>query len=477
MKKALSLGLPLLSLFAIGIAGCEDTSSNPATPPTQAEGGFGVDGGGGGGDADAPVPSKCPEPTGAPVEHNKDINADETWAAGLHDVTFDISVRKNATLTIAPCAVVRTVAARGFQVGSFNAGDGGKMVAKGQADLPIVFQGKDGARWTSLQVNSQGVVDLAHVTIKDAGSTSSRGGAALHLVADGTKPLQPLATVDHVTLEGALKYGAVLEAHAGFTAASRDLIVKGSGDMAMRVGGVAVSTIPTGSYTGNTNDAFRFTASAFVDYIDADTTVHDRGIPYVLGGEGQFPELSVNGKDGTAPLLTIEAGVVLKFSKQASGSSGLFVERASTTVAARGAIRAVGTATKPIVFTSNETTPAPGDWVGISLRGVPDPRTRIDFARIEYAGANTGTQGFSCGTPLRPDPLSNEAAIAIYGEPSSAFVTNTVILKSAANGIERAWTGAVLDFLASNTFTDITYCRQTFPKPTAGACADPAPCD
>ena len=56
-------------------------------------------------------------------------------------------------------------------------------------------------------------------------------------------------------------------------------------------------------------------------------------------------------------------------------------------------------------------------------------------------------------------------------------MTNTVILKSAANGIERAWTGAVLDFLASNTFTDITYCRQTFPKPTAGACADPAPCD
>jgi hypothetical protein len=185
----------------------------------------------------------------------------------------------------------------------------------------------------------------------------------------------------------------------------------------------------------------------------------------------------VNGPDGTAPLLTIEAGVVLKFSKQASGNNGLFVERASTTVAARGAIRAIGTAAKPVVFTSNEATPAPGDWVGISLRGIPDPRTRIDFARVEYAGGNTGSQGFSCGTPVSPAPLSNEAAIAIYGEPSSAFVTNTVIAKSAANGIERAWTGGVFDFLGSNTFTDVTYCRQTFPKPNVGACPDPAPCD
>ena len=471
MKKALSLGLPLWLLLAIGIAACEDSSNNRMTPAAQVD-----SGGGGDGDTDALVVAKCPEPTGAPVVHNKDINADETWAAGLHDVTFDISVRKNATLTVAPCAVIRTIAARGFQVGSFNAGDGGKIVAKGDPDRPIVFQGKDGARWTSLQINSQGTADLAHVTIKDAGSTSSRGGAALHLVGDGTKPLQELATVDHVTLEGALKYGAVLEARGGFTAASRDLVAKGCG-MPMRVGGVAVSTIPTGSYTGNTDDAFRFNASAFVDYIDADTTLRDRGIPYVVGGEGQFPELSVNGKDGTAPLLTIEPGVVLKFSKQASGNNGLFVERASTTVAARGGIRAIGTAAKPIVFTSNEATPAAGDWVGIVLRGIPDPRTKIDFARVEYAGGDTGTRGFSCGTPPSPDPVSNEAAIAIFGEPSSVFVTNTLILKSAANGVERAWTGAVVDFVTPNKFTDVAYCRQTFPKPKTGACPDPAPCD
>src|SRR4051812_22423429 len=79
MKKALSLGLPLLSLLVIGIAACDDTPSNPGTP--SADGGFSLDldgGGGGGGDTgtDPPVTSKCPEPTGAPVVHGTDIYAD-----------------------------------------------------------------------------------------------------------------------------------------------------------------------------------------------------------------------------------------------------------------------------------------------------------------------------------------------------------------------------------------------------------------
>jgi hypothetical protein len=96
---------------------------------------------------------------------------------------------------------------------------------------------------------------------------------------------------------------------------------------------------------------------------------------------------------------------------------------------------------------------------------------------VEYAGGDTGTRGFSCGTVPSADPPSNEAAIAIFGLPASAFVTNTTIVKSAANGIERAWTGGVVDFLPTNTFTDVAFCRQTYPRPAAGSCPDPAPCD
>ncbi|HVH44587.1 MAG TPA: hypothetical protein VM925_19670, partial [Labilithrix sp.] len=187
-----------------------------------------------------------------------------------------------------------------------------------------------------------------------------------------------------------------------------------------------------------------------------------------------FNEMSVQGANGTAPILTIEAGVVMKFGKV---TSGLFIERASTTNPARGALRVLGTAAKPVVFTSNEATPAAGDWTGIHFRGVPNPQSKIDFARVEYAGADTGTRGFSCGTPPSSDPGSNEAAIAIFGQPSSAFVTNTVISHSAANGIERAWDGTVVDFVATNTFTNVAFCKQTYPRDPGGSCPVPAPCD
>lgn len=476
MKRVLTLASPVLTAIVL-LAACEDSSSSNSPPPDGGD--FDVSlhdaqTGDGSTDDGGPVPSRCPVPTGAPIPHNKNIEVDETWGAGLHELTFDVGVRKNATLTIEPCAVIRVVASRGLYVGTVNEGDGGKIVALGKADLPILIEGKDGARWTSLLVNPKGTVNLAYVTLRNTGERASRGGAGLHVVGDGTKPMQELATVDHVTIEDSLKYGVVLEARAGFTAASRDLVVKGAGDMALRVSAASIGTIPTGTYTGNTNNAIRI----YSEVIESDVTLRDRGVPYVIGGDGQFSELSVMGKEGTAPVLTIEAGVVMKFIKPTSGGSGLFVDRFTGTTPARGVLRALGTAAKPIVFTSNEATPAAGDWTGIHFRMVPLAQNKIDHARIEYAGADTGVRNFSCGTPPSPDPSSNEAAIAILGQPPSGFsITNTVIANSAANAIERGWSGTPVDFLATNTFTGIAYCRQTFPRPIAAACPDPAPCD
>jgi hypothetical protein len=77
---------------------------------------------------------------------------------------------------------------------------------------------------------------------------------------------------------------------------------------------------------------------------------------------------------------------------------------------------------------------------------------------------------------VSPDPGSNEAAIAIFGQPASAFVTNTLISKSAANGIERAWTGAPVDLEPSNMFSEVRWCKQTYPRPEMGICPDPPPC-
>lgn len=479
--KLTSICLATMTLGTLAtLIGCETDSTSDGAPVGQAAfdaGGSGGDGGGGGDGADvdggAPV-ARCATPSGAAVAHDKTIDADETWAAGFHEVTFDVAIRKNATLTLAPCAVVRIVAGRGISVGSGNPGDGGKIIAQGSAEQPIVIEGKDGARWNNLLVTANGRADLAYTTFKNGGGPYARAGGTLHLYGDQYQPIQPLAKIDHVTIEGSGKYGAVLEGRGAFAEGSQELVVLGSGDMALRVTAPAVGTVPTGKYTGNATDAIRLLGSGSYDIIDADVTIHDRGVPYVVGGDGAFNEMSVQGVDGTAPVLTIEAGVTLKFGKS---SSGLFIDRASTPNPARGVLRALGTAARPVVFTSNEPSPAAGDWTGIHFRGVPNAQSKIDHARVEFAGADTGTSGFSCGTPPSPNPVSNEAAIAIFGKPTSALVTNTVIFQSAANGIERAWTGDAVDHLATNTFTNVAWCKQTYPRPTTGSCPAPAPCD
>lgn len=422
------------------------------------------------GPTDGGIVNRCPAPPPGIKTHTGNITADETWGPGYHNVDFDVSIRSGATLTIEPCAIVRVIGSRGLNVG-FSTSDKGNLVAKGLADKPILFEGQSG-KWGGILVNPPGKADLAYVVIKDGGDpAASRGGGALHLLGDGTQPLQEIATVDHVTIQGAPKYGVILETKAGFASTSRDLVIEGSGNTPMRVSTAAMGTIPTGKYTGNAIDGIRL----YSDLIVADVTMHDRGVPYVPGGDGQFPEISVVGTTTTVAMLTIEAGVTIKFSKHAS--SGLHIQRSSTDAPSTGALQVLGTADKPVVFTSNEAAPAPGDWLGIMLRGVPDPRTKINFARVEFAGGDTGTRNFSCGTPPSADPSSNEAAIQIYGQPTSPFVTNTIMTKSAANGIERGWQGTPVDFLATNTFDGIQYCRQTFPRPASGPCPDPIPCD
>ncbi|SFV56731.1 Fibronectin type III domain protein [hydrothermal vent metagenome] len=71
-------------------------------------------------------------------------------------------------------------------------------------------------------------------------------------------------------------------------------------------------------------------------------------------------------------LLTIKAGSTLKFT-----SSGY--------ISVKGALKAVGTATNPIIFTG--TTESAGHWQGIQFDNAVDDRNELDNVIIEYAGS------------------------------------------------------------------------------------------
>ncbi len=431
---------------------CEDSTAD--TPPPSPI----PDGGG----TDAEVPSTCPPVTGSGTKHEAGPTADETWtaAASPHLIETTLSIAAGRTITIEPCAVVRLSGAGGMIVE-------GKLVALGTADKRIVVERAEAsASWRSIETRQGAEVRLAYVDI-DGGGKDVPG--ALDVRGDQETATQPILFVDHVTVKGSASVGVNLREGGGFASGSNALTVTGSSTFPVSIWGRAAGTLPTGTFTGNGTDEILLPAVGGRDDVREDATFANRGVPYRVGATSGNGVLRA-GASGSVPLLTIEAGVTMRFAK---GARFLI---AATNGVAEGALSVAGTAASPVVFTSAEATPAAGDWVGLVLEGAADARTKITHAKISYAGASSQVSSFGCPSPNAAS-FANDAAIVIAGaQPPSAFVTNTGIADSAGEGIVRGWTGDEIDFLATNTFSNIARCNQTFPKPTAGVCPDPAPC-
>jgi hypothetical protein len=398
--------------------------------------------------------------------HYDSITADETWGAGVHVVAGDIRV--HATLTIAPCAVVRLRSELGIQVDS-----DGTLIAEGTASQPIRFdRDAPDQPWGQLLVYL-GQARLAYLTLEGGGQTSNDpNSAALWIRDDGTAHDQrTLVRVAHVTIHNAIKFGLRVEDNALFTADSTDLVITSSGQFPVLAAPSSVASLPPGQYTGNAIDEILVPEGAF----ESDATLSDRGVPYHIGMPGnRNTSLRVSRMTGPVPLLTIGPGVVLRFEPAAN----MEVEHFTSDSPASGALRVEGTADRPVVFTSAAATPAAGDWGGLWFSSVLDPRDSIDHARVEYAGGETGTENFSCDNPAAPANLanSNRAAIMVRGRPPGAFITNTTLVDSAADGIERGWAGDPIDFAAGNEFVRIAWCEQSYPRPSMGSCPNPVPC-
>lgn len=119
-------------------------------------------------------------------------------------------------------------------------------------------------------------------------------------------------------------------------------------------------------------------------------------------------------------VLTIEAGTTIK-AKTANIAGGF--QKVNLVIEATGKINAIGSATQPIVFTSDKATPAPGDWQGISINGTaanPDQGT-LRYVRIEYGG--------------RKQTGEKEVAFRISGVSSPTKIEFIQVYKSEDEGI------------------------------------------
>ncbi len=138
--------------------------------------------------------------------------------------------------------------------------------------------------------------------------------------------------------------------------------------------------------------------------ISASTTWSLANSPYVVSGD-----VSVQGP--ASPILTMEAGVTVKFN-----SGGRLIVGKT----AAGRLLAVGTASRPILFTANTSAPSAGYWHGIVFYGQAVSSSRIAYATVEYGGYAGGVNGTFGG-------------ILVSG--SSPTLQNITVRNSAVAGI------------------------------------------
>lgn len=434
----------LLSCCFVAIAACSAGSGNP-------------DGG-----------NACPAPTGAGTNHGDTISADETWtaAASPHIVTSAVKVATGATLTIEPCAVVKLKSGAGIEVD-------GHLTANGTATQPITFDAADATQpWNSLRVFGPGTLTLAYATVNGGGSDTTNSYGLIEARGDQTAAAQPILKVDHVTVTGAAAYGVSLRSGGAFTADSQALTISGAKTAPLRIVPRLASNIPSGSYTGNMLDAIVVETEAYGDITLEDVTFHERGVPYVIGLDKTAGDLVV-GTGSTLTTLTVEAGAVLKFKKP---SGALHVDSGSSAQPAHGALVARGTAAKPVVFTSAAATPAAGDWLGIAFGNQPDSHDALDHVEIRYAGGPSQANSFHCMPPTGALSQNEDAALTVYGQPASAFLTNSLIADSAALGVNLAYHGTFVDFTPTNTFTGVASCKVSTPRASDGSCPSTVMC-
>ena len=405
----------------------------------------------------------CGDPNGTVVTHSSNISVSETWAgAGVtHRVPTNISITGSAVVTIEPCAIV----ALGPGV-SITVRDTARLRSAGTSATTFVVFRRDNPSlaWGTLRgYHATTVIDLNWTRLQGGGAFGGLNNPTIAVAGVGYgSPLKRALRTIQVVIESSQGIGVYLDANAAFTADSKVLQITGSGGRPVHTTMMALGSLPTGQYQGNGIDEILIhgpNANVFKNMAVKNLGVPVR-IPFASMHIGPMPPSTLPVK------LTLRPGVVFKFPR-VGGQPGALVTFGTNGNAPNnrvGILYAVGTATKRIVFTSGEATPAPGDWKGIWLNTANG--SKLTYVDIAYAGAANGIQSNNC----RPEGTEDQAALLVgsFSDqyiPPSTLMTNSRIINSAYYGINAMWqagTHNAPDLTPTNTFTNIGSCRQTF---------------
>lgn len=308
----------------------------------------------------------------------------------------------NSVFTIQPGVVIK------FQPGTdLSVEDSGILISSGTPEQPIIFTGEEAipGYWEGIEVYSSLANILANTVIEYAGSEGGYGEAGIYF-----NTYEGAATLSNVLLQFNERDGFAV---GHDTSVTMDGITSvGNG----RSGRVSISELNSiaknGLYTGNSDDRILLLGAT----IDSPQTLKRVDVGYRLGSAGGT--VSVKSDFTIEPGVTIEMGANQGFRVDSDGS-----------------LSAIGTPEAPITFTGS--LKEKGHWRGIQYSFASTQRNRIDYAVVEYGGA---------------DGLNFDAMVGYFGINSAGgSITNSIFRHSLGDGIELD--GSIV--ASGNVFEDI----------------------
>ena len=268
--------------------------------------------------------------------------------------------------------------------------NGGVIRAEGTADDPILFSGtqETAGWWQGIHMRDSTSPEnlLQHVIIEHAGRSAFHGSTEPAGLTVGRSLRPASVTLVNSTLRNNEGHGAYVHSNGGLPD-SEDNTFTGNAAGAIMVWMNNAHHLDAGSsFTGNGDNDFAWVRG---DRLEADATWQALDVPYGIRGDAEVRNEAS---------LTIDPGAVVAFDAEAS-----------LTFHDAGAIRIIGTADDPIVFTGTQETA--GWWQGIDLRDSTHPNNAMEHVVIEYGGrsaahSSTEPANLTVGRSLREASIS-----------------------------------------------------------------------
>jgi hypothetical protein len=198
--------------------------------------------------------------------------------------------------------------------------------------------------------------------------------------------------------------------------------IQNNGSYPVQVRADMVGQLSNNTYGGNNPNAIEVVGQA----VTTSQTWLNEGVPYVI------TTADITLQNGS--ILTLEPGVQMRFSTGIGLNVGL---GAST-----GGLFAVGTVAEPIVFTSNQASPAPGDWKGLNFtNSTIDASTQLGYVIVEYGGAGTNNSNIridNANFPIQHSTIRNSSGYGIRLSSSNPSVNFNSITGNPLFGLSNA---------------------------------------